>query len=567
MTDEQLVNHYIEYGKSEGRLPNNLDVDFYRKNHQDLQHMTDDQLLHHYFEYGKSEGRLPKKQVDDVIIRRVKICIIYVYSEEKNEQQNQTNLNFFLKYGLDKSRWRDVDITTLFIINGSQCEVLLPTANNIHVFNRDNSSNYDGIKYFEHKYKNPWYDGIKYFENKYNTPIYSTFTHLCLINSRSFGPVYEDGLDRHWTDALEYSNITTFNTLYDYTNQINTSCGDNIFTMYQPDYVKTKLYYKDLLPSITDNTLFVGNNSKCLIYAHYDADNIIKHYVIETLIIYAKLGYDIMFYTSSKTINNYDETYLPFKINYYPNKECGGGTDWYIWVDGCIKLQSQNVVYTWIALLNDSMIIGINGIDNMANTISEMENSNVDFWGHCDSSEISYHIMSSMYNFKYPILDYFIDFATTNLNKSITKADIVINCETKWTMFLQQHGFTTGAVIDTNAYPFQPPKIFRYDINNVINVPSHNPMNISSWINNERAFGVKWKYILPYLKEVNLNNEIKERLKYIHIGKYIGYQVHFPHIPIDLYRDNNLFGHEADIFKLVTFKQPYEINGNTFQFL
>ena len=122
-------------------------------------------------------------------------------------------------------------------------------------------------------------------------------------------------------------------------------------------------------------------------------------------------------------------------------------------------------------------------------------------------------------------------------------------------------------MIDKGVYPFQPPKKFRHIQHNVINGPSHNPLNISSWINNERAFGLKWKYIIAYLKEDNLNYEIKERLKYIHIGKYIGYQFHFPQIPIDLYRDNNLFGNETDIFKLITFKQSHVVNGSTVQFL
>jgi hypothetical protein len=120
-----------------------------------------------------------------------KICVIYVYYERKNEQKNQTNLAFFIKYGLDKSRWRDMDITTLFIINGHQCEVLIPSRDDIFVHKQDNCSDWEG-----------WHDGIKYFEKKYRKPIYESFTHLCLINCSSFGPVYEDGKERHWVDPF-----------------------------------------------------------------------------------------------------------------------------------------------------------------------------------------------------------------------------------------------------------------------------------------------------------------------------------------------------------------------------
>ena len=125
------------------------------------------------------------------IIKPLKICIIYVYYERKNEQKNQTNLSFFIKYGLDKSRWSDMDITTLFVINGKQCEVLIPEREDLFILKEDNCSDWEG-----------WFNGIKYFENKYKEPIYESFTHLCLINASSFGPVYEDGMDRHWFDPF-----------------------------------------------------------------------------------------------------------------------------------------------------------------------------------------------------------------------------------------------------------------------------------------------------------------------------------------------------------------------------
>jgi hypothetical protein len=118
-----------------------------------------------------------------------KVCIIYVYYERKNEQKNQTNLAFFIKYGLDKSRWRDMDITTLFIINGHQCELLIPKMKNVHVLPNENE--YDIISYKK---------GIQYFEKKHNKPFYDIFNSLLIINCGIFGPVYEEGLQRHWLD-------------------------------------------------------------------------------------------------------------------------------------------------------------------------------------------------------------------------------------------------------------------------------------------------------------------------------------------------------------------------------
>jgi len=34
-----------------------LDLDFYRSYYKDLSHMTDDELINHYNNYGKNEGR------------------------------------------------------------------------------------------------------------------------------------------------------------------------------------------------------------------------------------------------------------------------------------------------------------------------------------------------------------------------------------------------------------------------------------------------------------------------------------------------------------------------------
>ena len=67
-----------------------------------------------------------------------KICLIYAYYERKNEQKNQKNLSFFIKYGLDKTKWKHLDITYIFVINGFQCEVVIPKQDNIHIIKQKN---------------------------------------------------------------------------------------------------------------------------------------------------------------------------------------------------------------------------------------------------------------------------------------------------------------------------------------------------------------------------------------------------------------------------------------------
>jgi len=180
-TDEQLVKHYIRCGKKEGRHPNNVDVNYYRLHNPDLNSMTDDELITHFINFGKKENR---------ICCRKDVCVIYIYYEIKNNQQHQSNLSFFLKYGLDKSRWRNMDITTLFVINGNSCEVLLPDSPDIHLLHTENNEHVDDdIELYKR--------GVDYFENKYKTTIDVLFKHLCLVHVNKFGPVYEDGKDKH----------------------------------------------------------------------------------------------------------------------------------------------------------------------------------------------------------------------------------------------------------------------------------------------------------------------------------------------------------------------------------
>jgi hypothetical protein len=529
----EIINHYITVGQKEGRivskkhasiLTNNpeFDIEFYKSHYIDLHDMTPTQLVTHYIESGKAAGRLVcLNQIIDITKQfklnqiRARICIIYVYYEIKNEQQNQNNLAFFIKYGLDKSRWRDMDVTTLFIINGQHCEVLLPKTQNVHVL-YNTTNDYDAEKSYNM--------GIDYFTNKYNTTICNLFTHVCLLNVSNFGPIYSDINDsdindsninitsNHWLDPLiNGSSIDDTSTISNKLSIIDCN-KSHIFGKYDDDFLKLKLNYKEGIFDISNyKDFFNKTNNKCIIYAHYDKSNIIKQYVLETLAIFAQLGYDILFYTTSSIINNYDEEYLPFKINYF-NLNYGAGTDWHMWLAGCKLLKSQSDKYDWITLINDSMLIGINGLENMKETIHEMEHQDLDFWGHWDSNEINYHVMSSFYVLKYSIINHYIMFCEQFLMLCKTKKDIIFKCETKFTLYLKSRGCKTGVVIEEETLPFS----------NHTQTPSHNPVNISSWINNKKAFGVKWKYMLAYLANKPINDEFKERLRLIPIGDCLG---------------------------------------------
>ncbi len=61
MNFKQLVHHYNEYGRNEGRKicdDNKIfDIDFYKSYYLDLRHMTKEELIRHYNEYGRDECR------------------------------------------------------------------------------------------------------------------------------------------------------------------------------------------------------------------------------------------------------------------------------------------------------------------------------------------------------------------------------------------------------------------------------------------------------------------------------------------------------------------------------
>uniref|UniRef100_A0A6C0C8A7 Uncharacterized protein n=1 Tax=viral metagenome TaxID=1070528 RepID=A0A6C0C8A7_9ZZZZ len=118
---------------------------------------------------------------------RSKIAVIYVYYERIDEQKNQTNLAYFIKYAMDKNLWYDLDITYLFVINGHQCEVVIPSYHNVHILKEDNCSDWEG-----------WANGIKYFEKTFQCPIWQSFDYLCTINAGTIGPIMESNTNDHW---------------------------------------------------------------------------------------------------------------------------------------------------------------------------------------------------------------------------------------------------------------------------------------------------------------------------------------------------------------------------------
>jgi len=84
-------------------------------------------------------------------------------------------LAFFIKHGLCSSNWStDIELTTLFVINGHQCEVIIPTKNDIYVLKEDNCSDYEG-----------WYNGINYMKNVINQDLNNIYNYIYICIRRT----------------------------------------------------------------------------------------------------------------------------------------------------------------------------------------------------------------------------------------------------------------------------------------------------------------------------------------------------------------------------------------------
>jgi hypothetical protein len=611
---------------------------------------------------------IPNISTDKLLdIRKAKIGIIYVYYERVNEQKNQTNLSFFIKYGLDENLWSNLNMRTLFVINGHRCEVLIPNKPNVHVLKEDNCSDWEG-----------WYNGIKYFEHVENKKIWEIFDYLCLINASAIGPIYESNINHdnqnndndHWLipfykkmvkdDAVICTPCMSFlssthasgsgpkvipimslikcdksiihiltnikNKVENYTNTVFGKKNDKMDAVYtgeyglslalinagykitsllynfdchnpinwkvnnltEPDrylsfngqnvplstiFIKNiwrwnngyvclpvlydeciafmckKLCMKDIFNDYKHNTnynysviklepglhgmlqdwnsneeyynkygiaeerimfhSFKKDSDSFLIYAHYDSENMIKDYVIQTIKTFIYLGYSILFYTSSSKIENIDQ--VPFKINFVRNEYAG--TDWKIWLYGCKSLIESNINVSYVFLLNDSIILPINGIQRFKNTIQKMRNTS-DFWGHWDSNEIEWHIIGTPIEFKYNMIHDVVQFIEEKIKicdsdgNRYDKHNYIYNMEVKFATHLKNKGYKHDVVININILDQNVP------------CPVFNPSNIMKWVSNPNSFAIKWKYMISYLNKNTLSPYLNYLTRYLYYGKY-----------------------------------------------
>ncbi len=438
-------------------------------------------------------------------IEKTEIAVIYVYDNKKKSSDCQDNIAFFIKHGLDPSRWsNNIHITTLFVIN-DYCEAYFPDSPNIHTcyFNLDNLS-IDDIN-------NVGLIHLKILDAERS--LNQRFSTICFIEGCSFGPKYVSGPNRHWFHGMD-DTPTVYNRTHDViTLTCSTSC---LFGDTSDRFVAVSQAYPEPMFHISDYTGHFTNigNTKCVIYAHFDKDNVLRQYVIESLSFYSRLGYDIFFFTNSADIINYDISELPFSVHFYKKESTQtriqAGTDWFMWIEGIRHMNASDKRYGHVLLTNDSFIVGINGFDNMKTTFDDMASKKIDLWGHHDSYELQYHLMSSFLHMTYEVSNTFLLFCENTLRKCRTSRDVVTQCEVVFAKHVKDKGFRIGTVVATDKF------------DNTVCTPSHNKINLHLWINKKNTFGIKWKYIVSNLgkKELReiLNRYSRQRFHHIPIG-------------------------------------------------
>lgn len=204
LSDEDLINHYINFGKKEKRIfcdpVKEFDYVYYLKNNSDIKlnniNYLDINLYawKHYLYHGYFEGKTynvnhkntykinneqinKNERINNNLLINRKFLIIYVYYNRPGEYKNENNLSFFINQTIKKRDSIKDNIEFLFIINNYNTEVNIPVQKNIHVLKNKNCFDFEA-----------YLTGIRYMENKYSNKIHSLYNYVMFMNCSCTGP-------------------------------------------------------------------------------------------------------------------------------------------------------------------------------------------------------------------------------------------------------------------------------------------------------------------------------------------------------------------------------------------
>ena len=151
---------------------------------------------------------------------KYKSIILYSYYQRNNEYKNQTNFDYFMKYG-----YKNINNSLIVIINNGYSEFSDKYFENIKNLNKSNELVITTINY--HNDFESWNYAINLIEEKYNDKIYYLSKYLCLCNCSVFGPIILND-NNDWSDIfinkLESDNAVACSPMLNYLN-INDAGG------------------------------------------------------------------------------------------------------------------------------------------------------------------------------------------------------------------------------------------------------------------------------------------------------------------------------------------------------
>ena len=358
----ECLKHYLTKGKKEGRIISkkhaqyitgvlDFDIIFYKNFHNDLHNLSLREVCSHFISHGKEERRKYKKeylQDDQLSITSnfiehrsaisdldtcihdafdfveehdyddtPKVCIIFPYYEKKNHTKNQTNLAYFLKYAMNKSLWRNLNITLLLMINGHECEVEIPIRDDIIVWKRDYKGDRDIGSYKV---------GIEYMEKLHNKSFYDVYNYLFIMNSSATGPFWPSGKNTHWLDPflnkLHKENSIVCSPVINFLKardaggpgpRCQTYCSLIKITQQTYDLLlNTKI--SKVCPNTLNHEFKNEKKMKCVFDIHSS---------ISDVILYGEYGFTRVFLENGYNISSliYDD------VDYYDNKKWGMYSD------------------------------------------------------------------------------------------------------------------------------------------------------------------------------------------------------------------------------------------------
>jgi len=220
LSDDELINHFINFGKNEKRIfcepIKEFDYDYYLKNNSDIKinnisyldinlYAWKHYLYHGYFEgktynaYHKNTYKINNNVTTVTTVTTVptvptvptnnnvttvttvpvskKTLVIYVYYNRPGEFKNETNLSFFINETIKKRDSVKDDIEFLFIINNYNTEVNIPIQKNINVLKNKNCMDFEA-----------YLTGIRYIEYKYSNKIHNLYNYVMFMNCSCTGP-------------------------------------------------------------------------------------------------------------------------------------------------------------------------------------------------------------------------------------------------------------------------------------------------------------------------------------------------------------------------------------------